>query len=250
MTENLRLVFEAGDVLTPADTNVSTNTTVTLATQPANQPATGTRSDGTTWQYYDWGFSDSGDYSLLTEQVNDRWLSRINPYNRESETSAGDQTGEDQLFGVWYNWYTATAGTGKLSTAINVYANSDICPSRWIMPGTNDINTLIKTTYGYLQNAGTQETKEAFTALRQQLNNFPLSFSSPGYIHAFDGNSAMMGNAAVYWTRRSGTSTQSTTGLPINARTLRWNGAGDTLYINTANYYKLAGGLIRCTALH
>ena len=37
-------------------------------------------------------------------------------------------------YGVYYNWYTATAGNGTMETEANTNATGDICPSKWHLP--------------------------------------------------------------------------------------------------------------------
>lgn len=55
----------------------------------------------------------------------------------------GDYTADSAGFiydeyGAYYNWYTATAGNGTLSTPVNASASGSICPSGWHLPsGTN-----------------------------------------------------------------------------------------------------------------
>jgi uncharacterized protein (TIGR02145 family) len=41
-------------------------------------------------------------------------------------------------YGVYYNWYTATAGNGTTDTGFNVTVNGDLCPAGWRLPTGNN----------------------------------------------------------------------------------------------------------------
>ena len=45
--------------------------------------------------------------------------------------------------GSYYNWYTATAGTGNSSTAADVEASGSICPKGWVLPNRVEYLNLV-----------------------------------------------------------------------------------------------------------
>ena len=204
MTENLRLKFAAGDVLTPADTNVSKNTTVTLATQPANQPSD---------NYYGWGGVD-----VTWDSKNDRWLSRDSGAY-ESNLRDGNLTGENQYIGTFYNFYTATAGTVTAETQINSNTSSDICPKGWYLPGHSAYNVdrrpsyriLIVSTYGILSGTEIDSatiSQAAYDVAAPRLHAFPFSIPNTGYINGNTGQHFGPRGAYFHTQRLGGALTQ------------------------------------------
>ena len=70
-------------------------------------------------------------------------------------------------YGVYYNWYTATAGNGTTNTGFNVTVNGDLCPAGWHLPTGNNgdyvaLNTVVSIDSGD-------------TGLRNYPNNFVWS---------------------------------------------------------------------------
>ena len=204
MTENLRLKFAAGDVLTPADTNVSKNTTVTLATQPANQPSD---------NYYGWG-----GVNVTWDSKNDRWLSRDSGAY-ESNLQDGNLTGENQYIGTFYNFYTATAGTVTAETKINSNTSSDICPKGWYLPGHSTYNvdrrpgyfTIIVDTYKIVSSSDMQKSyisQDIYDSAEPKLRAFPFSIPNTGYINGSTGQHLAPRGARLHTQRLGGALTQ------------------------------------------
>ena len=186
MTENLRLTFKAGDVLTPADTDVSTNTTVTLATQPANQPST---------NYYNWGAGTN----TPTREQSDKWLSRTTGQMRESDTDAGNLTGENQLLGTYYNWYTATAGSGTYDTVTDWESVPySICPNGWNLPinagQSRGWGYLFSTVYRFKIGANADAGAETFP----KIVKFPFTIAASGRIDSNSGSILLRGGTG-FW---------------------------------------------------
>ena len=241
MTENLRLVFEAGDVLTPADTNVSTNTTVTLATQPASQPST---------NYYNWGTGTDDQYASSTPEVANRWLSRDSG-KYESDTNRGNLTGENQYLGTFYNWYAATAGAGT-SDLTSTYVRYSICPANWILPHGNGSTGYTKKSYLHLfistYGLITQSESDAQTIaenrwveIANKMNAFPFSLPLWSFISYSSGTTYDYARGAGYWL------TSQVGGQPNNLALKIYGGS--TLDISVSRgFTKSAGGNIRCVA--
>ena len=90
-------------------------------------------------------------------------------YNSDNVTS-----GEHYSYGVYYNWYTATAGNGKRETSTaGQKAEGDICPKGWHLPtGYGDSGNLAKLNAAI--NAGLSASVAAKN-WRAYPNNFMLS---------------------------------------------------------------------------
>ena len=186
MTENLRKEFTAGEVLKPETTDVQANTTVDLATQPYNQSST---------NYYNWGSGVNGVTNQTKESL-ERWLSRstkkegiwateTNP--TDSSVNKTDMTGEDQKIGVYYNFYTASAGTGKYELTERP-ATSSICPKNWKLPNNAygsplSMRSLIKNTYHIISDDIAWDSDANLEAL----NAFPFSIPFAGGINYVNG---------------------------------------------------------------
>ena len=190
-------MFAAGDVLTPADTNVSTNTTVALATQPANQPST---------NYYSWGYPNGlSNEEIIAYGTVNTWLSRESG-KKESQTSSGNLTGEDQDFGVYYNNYAISGGTMLFDSPVNTTYPNDICPKGWMIPyqyassGKSFVG-LIVSTYHVItaaENSANEISQERYNARAPMLHNFPLSLPLSGYVSQQNGMTGFQGVRAVW----------------------------------------------------
>jgi uncharacterized protein (TIGR02145 family) len=120
MIDNLKLELTNGMQLQPADTNVSSPTTVTLS------------GSGT----YTGNFITSGDMGF------DYWAQAnpSDPMQLGTESCvAGHMVDPASATGCGYlyNWYTATASSGTYAME-GGYAVSSICPSSWHLPRGND----------------------------------------------------------------------------------------------------------------
>ena len=92
----------------------------------------------------------------------------------------------DTSYGVYYNWYAATAGTGTWSTSSDEEASSSICPAGWRLPsntGDKSYYHLITETYNY-------------TTGKQLVDN--LGFVYSGY-YEFNGYVYGQGSDGYFW---------------------------------------------------
>ena len=250
MTENLRLELAADDVLLPTTSDVTANTTVGLATQPYNQPSD---------NLYNWGVAN--EFSMNQTNV-DKWLSRstkvgntwsteTNPSSTTSEDRKQNLTREDQKTGVYYNWYTATAGTGTWSmTTAGTEAQSSICPKGWELPRYSDVNGtstlapsgswmgLIRDTYKIITTQGNQGSSS--TAL-DSLHAFPLSLPNSGYVNGTTGAIIAQGVDGYY--RTAGVTSQ-TRALIFGYGT----SAGTRSIFTESSSSRLNGFNVRCIA--
>ena len=89
----------------------------------------------------------------------------------------------DSTYGGYYNWYTATAGTGMESTPAHGYAPSSICSKGWRLPTEEEIDGLM--IYG---NA-------------YKLRASPTDFESAGWL--YQSTVRDQNNNGNYWSSRS-----------------------------------------------
>ncbi|MBQ3271015.1 hypothetical protein IJH10_00205 [Candidatus Saccharibacteria bacterium] len=246
MTENLRKELAQGEVLTPATSDVTSNVTVGAATQPYDQASD---------NYYDWGVGTGG---TQTEANTDRWLSRstkkdgiwtteTTPVQSVSDGRKQDLTGEDQKTGVYYNWYTATAGTGTWSiTTAGTQATDSVCPAGWQLPRYSAVNGtsttapnkswmyLIRDIYQVISTQGDQGTGSTANA---RLHAFPFSLPYSGNVYWQSGGTEGQGARGRFWS--AGATSQT------YARSLRFDGTN--VWPEGSNG-RLDGFSVRCVA--
>lgn len=106
MTQNLALGGSSSITLTSSDSDVKDS--FTLSAQPSTS------------------FSSSN-YDVINYRISSTTDSSGNPY------------------GAYYNWYTATAGTGKQSTTGSTFVS--ICPKGWTLPDSGSSSAQFNTLY-------------------------------------------------------------------------------------------------------
>ena len=126
----------------------------------------------------------------------------------------------------YYNWYTATAGTGTTSiTSDNVDAS--ICPAGWALPTQPQFQSL----YNQYPSAIQMQVDNPTTTMNNSAGKIPGFLLSGGY---YTGGAGYLGSDGLYWSRTA-YSAQSTS----------------YLYMNTSSVYpavngKYAGFAVRC----
>ncbi|MBR3220300.1 hypothetical protein IKF76_00315, partial [Candidatus Saccharibacteria bacterium] len=119
MIQNLALGSTTGDItLTPADSNVSTDFTI---------PSSAVQTSGTA----SWGNSD-----VRVFDNGNAWIQPTSSGSNATVNTTGTPPSQSQYIGNYYNWYTATAGTGTAAMTSGV-ATSSICPKGWRLPTSN-----------------------------------------------------------------------------------------------------------------
>ena len=166
MSQNLRL-GKSGTTytLTPANSNVSTNFAL-----PAAQTS------GTT----SWGDAE-------------------NSSNAKHLYASGNTT-----YGNYYNWYTATAGTGlgtmsSASTTDLTNASASICPKGWRLPDGGESPT--KSFYALDRALGGDGTNRTDATQRNKFINSPYNFPYSGNYHYSGSSNMNQGSAGRWWTR-------------------------------------------------
>ena len=142
----------------------------------------------------------------------------------------GDGTATDWE-SCYYNWYTATAGTG--STYISTQGqnvDSSICPAGWTLPTQSQFSTL----YNNYNSAALMEVDNPTTTKENSAGKIPGFLLSGLY---FTGGASNRGSYGNYWSRTA-----------YSAQYAR------SLYVNTSSVYpanyndKYSGFAVRCIA--
>ena len=121
--------------------------------------------------------------------------------------------------GAYYNWFTATAGTGGRNIPEGVDASSSVCPSGWRLSyggSRSEYLTLLNSYDGNVAN----------------LRGAPLNFITPGYVH--ERNLIGIGSNGLYWSSTAG---------PANwaHRMSIWGNNSDQ-----GSSWQVDGALVRC----
>lgn len=240
MSQNLSLMLSTSTPLTSEKTDLNskeswtpTNSTETSSTQTA------------------WGRTDEKARSVSVDW-NQYWTGTA--FSATGNTAYGGQVGYAQR-GNSYNWFAATAESGKMADTatttdgnriINGTVQDSICPKGWTLPvgGVTAINTTdgsVKSTYNLIQ-LYTGKTGDITNATVNTLYASPMNFAPSGHYSDFNGFTAV-GAQQWYW---SGTVASAN------------SAAADGIYLNTLNNgtagtgaaggYKAGGWSIRCVA--
>ncbi len=183
MTKNLRLDLSKAKIT--AD-NTNNPTSAFLA-------AASSTSSSDTW------CTDSN--STCTDQI------KYNTSNIGNTTTDLDGHTYDE-YGVYYNWYTATAGNGTYSTASNTTVTGDICPAGWHLPTstntsgsysnwTGDYWELVAALGGGIAQDGSNYNDIVGANGSTRLKSSPNNFLYSGYFSSttFSG----LGEYGYYW---------------------------------------------------
>lgn len=139
-----------------------------------------------------------------------------------------DQKGNTyDRYGVHYNWHTATAGHGKVSSH-NIVTPGDICPAGWHLP-TGDIGA----------------TTGEITALKNlvgvdKMKTFPVNFIGSGLRANSNSVVGTDGRGGYYWTSSAlGDCCSYDAEFSIDYD-------DNTFTFRVSNTYKTSGGTVRC----
>ncbi len=188
MTENLKLVGNATVGYTD------------LTTTDSDVPAAGFRLTASTAQDYTWCVANSADCDNQSMVLN---------------------SGNDS-YGTYYNWYTATAGTGTYETSTDGtdVANS-ICPRGWRLPTSGS--------------SGEFQALYSKYSSSSAMRGSPVNFVLPGY--RFGSSTTSQGTYGRYWSSTA-YSSNSAYYLALNSSS-----------VYPANYSnKYYGSTVRCVA--
>ena len=170
MIENMRLV--------PSTANIASTNTNSPITGFAEAAAASSTSDNLCGVKGDPGCNNQLQYNT----------NNLNRSITQSYNTAGRRVAW-YSYGVYYNWYTATAGNGTTDTGSNVTVNGDLCPAGWRLPTGNNGD--------YVALNAAVSIDSADTGLRNYPNNF---------IWSGDYNKTSRTNGGIngrYWTATS-----------------------------------------------
>ena len=180
MTDNLALNWSSSRTFTPADTNVNSSKTVTVATQSLD----GTRPAA--------GSTEANAWMNASAASADTWLSR-------STNNATDSGG--RKYGTYYNWYTATLGSLPSDTTESypIDASEDICPAGWQIPrytGSGSYLYLFREGYHIIAN---DQTSITGTNIGTQTKEYPFTITMAGVVLRTTGESTREDTNGYYW---------------------------------------------------
>ena len=198
--------------------------TATITSQNTHNPANGFAAEAAISSSSNALCNTDGDSSCINQlQYNTNSLNR-------SLTQSYNSTGNSVAwysYGVYYNWYTATAGNGTFSTSANTNANGDLCPKNWHLPTSTSSGE-----WAGLNTAVNGGVSNADAGLR----TYPVNLIWSG---DYNGSSRTSGYSnGRYW---------SSTGLDANnAYRMGHQESGSKGSTPSGNYRKWDGFAIRC----
>lgn len=179
----------------------------------------------------------SSDFTIPSSSLTDDWHEMDAPRAYKSSTAA---------YGTYYNWYTATAGTGLSTTAGGLDAPSSVCPKGWKLPTYDDYKTMLAAN-GY-----------SAPTVRSALNLIPhgeIDYYQPDYsgnpTH-YEGHVVAAGETGFIWSSTVYNSTYWDTGLGSgywSARNLTFSPTTNpSSWSDTTYDRKSYGDAVRCIA--
>ena len=255
MTENLRLVFSTDGSNTIGQVNADGTITATEETINENNSNVGASAVGgssasnfnatsfassiayteTSASHSIWGKETGQRHSTATGSVDNNEAnsaismeysrSYYNPDTRSNANFIND--GDEQTVGTYYNWKTATAGTGTIA---NASTTDSICPKGWQLPVNADAgkswNNLIFNTYGGGKGYDATNNPDGITqgnagsgqayyqtvngahiyAMSQAMRRAPLSVPFSGVYRHYAGVVVNVGSEGDFWSSTSGSS--------------------------------------------
>ncbi|MBQ3271216.1 hypothetical protein IJH10_01265 [Candidatus Saccharibacteria bacterium] len=246
MTENLRLKITEGQAIEISDGSMwmptnydgsTTNSTTLTANDVANL--------STLWKCT----STGNDCTAIVRSLDTAGFDSVSictsgggstvGTDRCSE-SASTIDGDTQKIGVYYNWYTSTAGTGIIESGTTLPSVS-ICPKNWQMPGGN-VTTITGPTYRKLLNA--YGITPGYEDVSEDMRKFPYSFITTGdYIPDYV-TIQNFGAIGFYADKNSGHGSGDPDGIYLNNNKFQVG----TGYARFTTRRRRDGTVIRCVA--
>ena len=236
MIENMRLDFsKVNGEISGANTNNPDSTFLSLVNTNKPEPSLSGVQD-----------CSSNNPDVLRECINkiDYGKSSTDNYERLS-------------FGLYYNWYTATAGNGTYETEQGTTVSGDICPAGWHLPsgtGIGDFGNLSNSLGGSTDDEGAAVAMNPYTTttgdeISAKFRKYPNNVIMSGFL---SGQYARGRNRA--WDSRLADLTTSTASAEIYNFAFRISNDkksyGDLVQVapgtNGTGIFKYAGYPIRC----
>lgn len=250
MTENLRLEFDDVDgdsVIGVAHINGDTETEMNSSNTNVDAvviPKAKTQarySEETDEEKSAWLVPNKG----FTESNVDAWKSRSSRDLRENDYLSSEYTtGENQLYGTYYNLYTAVAGTTSVwnTTENGTLAGGSICPKGWGL-ATSEFSRLFVNTYHIITEDGEKDDESAHFKILQ----LPFSINNAGLVnyHGGDTMHKWRNGTLIWYGIINAAQTNANLGTYHSARNLR---IYETYFYTSGGDLSEQGGSVRCVA--
>lgn len=237
MGQNLSLNLSTEKPLTNIDTNLISKS----SWQPENTTQANT---GVVWE------KDDGAARSISVGWDQYWAGG-NSFTADGSEAQGGEVGYAQR-GNYYNWFAATAGSGKLTDidsttdgdrVIDGAVQDSICPKGWTLPagGNSSVGITdgsVKSFYNLAQ-FYTGVTGFIPDVTIDTLYAFPMNFSPTGFYDHQSGEISQVGIRQTYWTNSSSTNVDYAYLLNYDSGKI-WPGVASVL--------KVHGLSIRCVA--
>jgi uncharacterized protein (TIGR02145 family) len=217
MSQNLEFNLDSTKALTNETTDLNTKTSWT----PENSTLTEVPTSSTWYTSSSSAASTSFSYYSI---ASDRYYQ--GGTEKSSTPTVSDTEHDWEKAGTFYNWYSATAGSGVQNMTNGAIAGDSICPKGWRLPlgptGDKSWYNLIVTAYG---------------STPASMISSPLNLVRAGYYDYGQHRMSNQGSVEILWTATS-----------------NQNGAADTLYFNASSIEpenhrtKGSGQNVRCVA--
>jgi len=135
--------------------------------------------------------SDDGNFTML-DSVTD---------NANTELPRSYDNGGANAYGDYYNWYAATAESGKRIT--NTSVADSICPAGWKLPIAargEDSSSITYKSYHNLLFGNYFSESDTLAEMAVIVRSYPLSFALTGEYSPGNGQIIQIGNRSRYWT--------------------------------------------------
>ena len=211
MTQNLELDLTSGEMLTPADSDVSTNWNPGVTTYTSANKGSSVYSAVQSWNLGEavWITTDnSSGCSEIADNLNNP---SCQPYWQDVSSwtpmteyradgviyDASTQTYDAHyLAGNYYSWEAATAGTGHSYTTRGDKAPDSICPAGWELPTSySTYNSTPGSFYNLLSKYGLTSSP---TSGNNNIVKAPLFFVRSGYVDPYMGDLFSAGSSGGY----------------------------------------------------
>ena len=211
MTQSLELDLTSGEVLTPADSDVSTNWDPGVTTYTSANKGSSVYSAVQSWNLGEavWITPDnSSGCSEIADNLNNP---SCQPYWQDVSSwtpmteyradgviyDASTQTYDAHyLAGNYYSWEAATAGTGHSYTTRGDKAPDSICPAGWELPTSySTYNSTPGSFYNLLSKYGLTSSP---TSGNNNIVKAPLFFVRSGYVDPYMGDLFSAGSSGGY----------------------------------------------------
>ena len=187
MTQNLDLDLNSTTLpLTPATSDVSSNWSPDVYTDPQGKITSNSSLTGTySWDVGMYVNKNPASYTSCSNTTNintcSNWtdvstMTAMTEENTSGNVISGNTYDAHYLAGNYYQWNTATAGTGGTITSQD--AKDSICPKGWHLPTSNNTDS---GSFAYLMNKYSITSNTASTTA---ITQSPLYFNPSGYVNS------------------------------------------------------------------